>query len=127
MNRTRTIPKTVAAYIAGFPHAVRTRLRKIRATVRRAAPDARERISYGIPSLWLHGPLIYFAGYKAHLSIYPMTQTIRKQFKKELSGYLSGKATAKFPLDIPVPYTLIERVVKFRVKENLGSADRTKN
>jgi uncharacterized protein YdhG (YjbR/CyaY superfamily) len=68
--------------------------------------------------LKLNGPLIYFAGFKAHLSIYPMTTTIRKQFKTELSGYLSGKATAKFPLDKPIPYTLIARIVKFRVKEN---------
>ena len=127
MNRKRARPKTVTAYIARFPHAVQTRLRKIRATVRRAAPGAQERISYGIPSLWLHGPLIYFAGYKAHLSIYPMSATVRQRFKEELSGYLSGKATAKFPLGKPIPYILIGRIVKFRVKENLAETDRTKS
>ncbi|MBS0155332.1 MAG: DUF1801 domain-containing protein [Nitrospira sp.] len=124
MNRKRAIVKTVDAYIAGFPGSVQTRLQKIRATIKRAAPGAEETISYGIPALKLNGPLIYFAGFKAHLSIYPMTTTIRKQFKKELSFYLSGKATAKFPLDRSIPYTLIGRIVRFRVNENFA-ADRT--
>lgn len=127
MNRKRTMPKTVADYIAGFPPNVQRILRKIRMTILKAAPGTKEAISYGIPSLWLHGPLIYFAGYTAHLSIYPMTTTIRKQFNKALSGYLSGKATAKFPLDKPIPYPLIARIVKFRVKENLAAADSTKH
>ena len=127
MRTTHSVQQTVDDYIAGFPSAVRTNLRNIRATVKQAAPGARERISYGMPSLWLHGPLIYFAGYTAHLSIYPMTTTIRKRFNKALSGYLSGKATAKFPLDKPIPYPLIARIVKFRVKENLAAADSTKH
>lgn len=84
-------------------------------------------ISYGIPAFTLNGPLIYFAGFKAHIGLYPITATLRRQFKKELSGYLSGKATAKFPLDKPIPYPLIEQIVKFRVKENFVEADRTNN
>ena len=127
MNRKRVKPKTVSDYIAGFPPAVQTSLRKIRATVKQAAPGTKERISYGIPSLWLHGPLIYFAGFKSHIGLYPMTATVRKHFKDELAEYLSGKATAKFPLDKPIPYTLIERIVKFRVKENLVETDGMKN
>ena len=123
MGTPRAIPKTVQDYISGFSPPVRASLRKIRATIRRAAPGARETISYGIPAFTLNGPLIYFAAFKSHISIYPMKAAIRTQFKKELAGYLSGKATAKFPLDNPIPYSLIERVVKFRVKENLADTD----
>lgn len=82
-----------------------------------------ETISYGIPAFTLNGPLIYFAAFQSHISIYPMKAAVRTQFKKELAGYLSGKATAKFPLDKPIPYSLIEQVVKFRVKENLADTD----
>ena len=124
MSRTGAVPKTVHDYIAGFPPAVRISLRKMRATIKRAAPDAKETISYGIPTLKLNGPLIYFAGFKAHIGLYPMTSTIRRQFKKELSGYLSGKATARFPLNTPIPYTLIEQIVKFRVNEKLAIAQK---
>lgn len=126
MNRERTIPKMVDDYIAGFPDSIQASLLKMRATIKRAAPGAKETISYGIPTLKLNGPLIYFAGFKSHVSIYPMTTTIRKQFKKELSPYLSGKGTAKFSYDKPIPYPLITQIVKFRVKENLIKADRTK-
>lgn len=127
MKRETAIPRTVDDYIAGFPPAVQVCLRTMRTTIKRAAPGAKETISYGIPALKLNGPLIYFAGFKAHVSIYPMTTTIRRQFRKELSQYLSGKGTAKFPLDEPIPYPLIERVVKFRVQEPSVKADRAKN
>jgi uncharacterized protein YdhG (YjbR/CyaY superfamily) len=125
MDVKRAVPKTVDAYIAGFPDTVQVCLRKMRTTIKRAAPGAKETISYGIPAVKLNGPLIYFAGFKAHVSIYPMTTTVRKQFQKALSPYLSGKGTAKFPLDQPIPYTLIELIVKFRVKENSAETDRT--
>lgn len=124
MNRKQAIPKTVDDYLAGFPHAVHASLRKIRATIKRAAPGAKESISYGIPTFTLNGPLIYFAGLKAHIGLYPMTATLRRQFPKELSEYLSGKATAQFPLDKPIPYDLIRRIVTFRVKENVVEAKR---
>lgn len=127
MNRKRTIPKTVDDYIAGFPDFSQISLKRMRTTVKRAAPGAKETISYRIPTVKLNGPLIYFAGFKAHISIYPMTTTIRRHFKKELSPYLSGKGTAKLPLDQPIPYTLIEKIVKFRVKENLAEGDSPKN
>ena len=103
MNRKRAKPKTVDVYIAGFPDSIQASLRKMRVAINRAAPGAKETISYGIPALTLNGPLIYFAGFKAHVSIYPMTTTLRRQFRKELSQYLSGKATAQFPLNIPIP------------------------
>ncbi|MEQ1562558.1 MAG: DUF1801 domain-containing protein [Nitrospiraceae bacterium] len=127
MSEQQATPKTVDSYITGFPALVQARLRKMRATIKRAAPGAKETISYGIPTLKLNGPLIYFAGFKSHIGIYPMTTTIRKQFKKELSPYLSGKGTAKFPLDQPMPYTLITQIVKFRVKANLAETNRTES
>lgn len=127
MNRTQTNPKAVDDYIAGFPGSTQTILRKIRTVVKQAAPGAKEMISYGIPTFMLNGPLIYFAGFEAHIGVYPMTATIRRQFEEELSGYLSGNATAKFPLAQPIPYPLMTRIVKFRVKEQLVTADRTKN
>lgn len=77
-----------------------------------------------MPSLMLNGPLIYFAGFKSHIGLYPMRDTLRRQFNKELSEYLSGKATAKFPLNRPIPYNLIELILRFRVKENSVKADR---
>ena len=118
MNRARTIPKMVDDYIAGFPGSIQASLLKMRATIKRAAPGAKETISYGIPTLKLNGPLIYFAGFKAHINIYPMTPSIRANFEKELSEHLSGKSTARFPFDQPIPYGLIGRLVKFKVKEN---------
>lgn len=126
MNRKRTIPKTVDDYIEEFPSDVRRILSKIRSTIRHAAPGAKETISYGIPSVTLNGPLIYFAGFKSHIGLYPMKNTLRRRFNKELSEYLSGKATAKFPLNRPIPYALIGQIVRFRVKENSAKANRTK-
>lgn len=126
MKRKQAIPKIVDDYLAGFSHAVQASLRKIRATIKRAAPGAKETISYGIPTFTLNGPLIYFAGFNAHIGLYPMTTTLRRQFPKELSEYLSGKATAKFRLGQPIPYTLIEQIVRFRVKENVAEANRMK-
>jgi uncharacterized protein YdhG (YjbR/CyaY superfamily) len=127
MRTPRAIPETIHDYITGFPPAVRTHLKKMRQTIRGAAPDAKETISYGIPAFKLNGPLIYFAGFKSHIGLYPMTATVRKHFKEELSEYLSGKATAKFPFGKPIPFSLIGKIVKFRVKENVPEADRPKN
>lgn len=83
MNRKRTIPETVQDYIAGFSPAVRSSLKKIRQTIRKAAPRAKENISYGIPAFTLNGPLIYFAWFKSHIGLYPMTATVRQHFKDE--------------------------------------------
>jgi uncharacterized protein YdhG (YjbR/CyaY superfamily) len=105
---------TVDEYIAGFPKPVQKILRTIRKTIRAAAPDAEESISYRIPTYKLDGPLIYFAAFKAHIGLYPVTASVKEQFKKELSGYESGKGTVRFPLDQPIPYTLIGKIVKFK-------------
>src|SRR5580765_6965199 len=121
MKTKPTKPETIAGYIAGFPPRVQKLLRKVRATVRKAAPGAQEGISYRIPVFTLKGDLVYFAAFKKHLGLYPRVSGIRK-FKKELSGYKSAKGSVQFPLDRPLPYGLIGKIVKFRVKENLMRA-----
>ena len=118
----RTAPKDIDEYIAGFPNDVQKMLQKIRMTIRKAVPDAEETISYQIPTFTLKGKyLIYFAAFKKHIGLYPAPRGIEK-FKKELSVYEGGKGTVRFPLDKPIPFGLIERIVKFRVKENLERA-----
>ena len=108
-------PKNVDDYIGGYPKDVQAILEKIRTTIRRAAPEAEETISYGIPTFKLNGPLIYFAAFKSHIGIYPVTPDIKK--KLDLSGYEGGKGTIKLPLDEPIPYGLISRIVKFKVQQ----------
>lgn len=118
----RTIAKDIDEYIAGFPDDVQKILKKIRTTIRKAAPRAGEKISYGIPTFTLNDRyLIYFAGFKNHVSIYPAPRG-SEEFKKELSAYEGGKGTVRFPLDKPIPYGLITRIVKFKVKETLERA-----
>ncbi len=122
MRTNQTAPKDIDEYIAGFPNDVQKMLEKIRMTIRKAAPDAEETISYQIPAFNLKGKyLVYFAAFKKHIGLYPTPRGIEK-FKKELSVYEGGKGTVRFPLDKPIPFGLIERIVKFRVKENLERA-----
>jgi len=109
--------KTVDEYIAGFPPSVQKILQRIRMTIRKAAPSADETISYQIPAFKQNGALVYFAAYKSHIGMYPITRTVSEKFRKELSPYAAGKSTARFPLDQPIPYTLISKIVKFRVGE----------
>ena len=112
-------PGDIDEYIAGFPLTVRKTLQILRQTIRRAAPDAEEAISYQIPAFVLCGKsLVHFAAFKNHIGLYPRKATIAK-FKKELSRYEQAKGTIRFPLDKPLPLGLITKIVKFRVKENL--------
>ena len=113
----------VDAYIARFPPKVRQILTKIRAAIRRTAPGATESITYRIPTYKVNGrPLIYFAGFKSHIGLYPVTPDVKAKFKKELAGYKGGKGTVRFPFDAPVPLGLIAKIVKFKmqkVRENV--------
>jgi uncharacterized protein YdhG (YjbR/CyaY superfamily) len=112
-------PETVDEYIAGFPPDVRAALKTVRATIRKALPGAEEAISYGMPT-FRHGGgyTIYFAGWKKHFSLYPVTTRLTERFKKELQGYeTSGKGTVRFPLSEPVPVKLVAAMAKFRAKE----------
>jgi uncharacterized protein YdhG (YjbR/CyaY superfamily) len=119
MPVNKTSSKEIDKYIAGFPKEVQAILNKVRAAIRKAAPDAQETINYGIPTFTLNGNLVHFAGFKKHIGFYPTPSGIEK-FKKELSVYKGAKGSVQFPLDEPIPYALITRIVKFRVKENLA-------
>ena len=111
--------KTVDEYIASFPPDVRVILEKVGGIIRKAAPGAEERISYGMPGYKLGRNLVYFAAHKSHIGLYP-TPSATGAFAKELAPYESGKGSIKFPLDEPIPYDLIRRIVEFRVREEAG-------
>ncbi len=119
MNR-RTA-QNIDDYIAPFPKEVRVILRRIRATIRKAAPQAKEKISYQIPTFTLEGNLVHFAAFAKHIGFFP-TSTGISRFRRELSRYKGGRGSVQFPLDQPIPYQLITRIVRFRVKENLARA-----
>ena len=125
MITDQTTPKTIDEYIASFPQDVQEILEKIRMTIRNAAPDAKETIKYQMPTFTLKGNLVHFAAFKMHIGFYPTPSGI-EEFDKELSVYKGGKGSARFPLDKPIPYDLISRIVKFRVKENLERAEAKK-
>lgn len=114
-------PQTIDDYIAGFPPDIQDILQKIRQTIREAAPEAEEKISYQMPTFYLKGNLVHFAAFKNHIGFYPVPTAIEK-FKKALSAYKGAKGSVQFPLDQPMPYDLIRKIVKFRVKENLAKA-----
>lgn len=123
MRGKRTAPKSVDQYIAGFPPGVQAILQRIRRTIRSTAPAAQEAISYQIPAFTLDGKyLIYFAGFRDHVSVYPAPRGAR-EFQKELAAYRGGKGTVRFPLDKPLPVGLIRRIVKFRMKERLKKGE----
>jgi uncharacterized protein YdhG (YjbR/CyaY superfamily) len=107
-------------YISNFPEDVQTILKKIRAIISKAAPDATEAIKYGIPTFVLNENLVHFAGYKRHIGFYPTPSAIEK-FKEEISAYENAKGSIKFPLDKPIPYDLIKKMVLFRVNEVKGN------
>lgn len=118
MKTSRRTPRDIDDYIAGFPEDVQKILKKVKATIKKTAPDAEETISYQIPTFKLNGRyLIYFAGFKNHISLYPAPRGA-KEFKTELAAYEGGKGTVQFPLDKPIPFDLIKRIVEFKVKEN---------
>jgi len=122
MKTDQTAPQTIDEYIAGFPPEVQAILQKIRLTIRKAAPGAEETIKYQMPTFTLHGNLVYFAAFKKHIGFYPIPTGIEK-FKKELAPYEQGKGSVQFPLDQPMPYNLITKIVKFRVQENTAKSN----
>jgi len=121
MTPMRTAPATIDEYIAGFPSDVRALLKKVRSTIRKAAPGAEESISYQIPAFRSNGVLVYFAAFKKHISLYPAPRG-NAAFKKELADYAGGKGTVRFPLDRPIPFDLIRRIVRFRAEQNAVTA-----
>jgi uncharacterized protein YdhG (YjbR/CyaY superfamily) len=123
MKPDRPTPKTIDGYIAGFPHDIQAILEQIRATIKRAAPDAQEAIAYHMPTFKQHGYLIFFAAFKRHIGMYGNVGAAIETFKDELSAYATPKGALKFPYDQPIPLDLIGKIVALRVAENLASAD----
>jgi len=114
--------KSIGEYIASFPDEVQDLLRQIREIIREKAPDAVESISYGMPAYKTNGkPLVYFAGYKNHIGFYA-TPAGHEEFAKELSRFKQGKGSVQFPLDQPIPFELIGRIVEFKVLKNIEKA-----
>lgn len=118
MKTDQPSPRNIDEYIAGFPHDVQKTLKKIRLTIRKAAPEAQEAIKYQMPTFTLKGNLLFFAAYKKHIGLYPAPAGNEK-LKNELSAYRSGRSTLRFPLDEPIPFDLISKIVRFLVKEHL--------
>jgi uncharacterized protein YdhG (YjbR/CyaY superfamily) len=121
----KTPPKNIDEYIGRFPENIQEKLQKIRITIRTAAPDAIESISYQMPAFKLGGILVYFAAFSNHISFFPTSSGVRK-FQKELKDFETSKGTIKFPLDKPIPYELISKITIFRVKENTEKINKKK-
>jgi uncharacterized protein YdhG (YjbR/CyaY superfamily) len=126
MEDDRTRPRDIDEYIARFPRDVQKLSQQVRATIQKAAPDAEEAIAYQMPTFRLEGNLVHFAAYKKHIGFYPTPSGIDK-FKHELSAYKGAKGSVQLPLDKPLPFDLISRIVTFRVKENLERAESRRN
>ena len=122
MNTKQAAPENIDEYIGGFPKEIRAILRRIRNTIRKAAPQAEEIISYRMPAFRQNGNLVYFAAFKKHIGFFPTSSGI-EAFKQELSIYEGSKGSVRFPFDKPLPFGLISRIVKFRVKENSKKAE----
>jgi len=113
---------SIDEYIGTFPEDVQKMLEEVRATIKAAAPEAEEKISYQMPTFFLKGNLIHFAAFKNHIGLYP-TPSGTEAFKRELSIYQGAKGSVRLPIDKPLPLKLISRIVKFRVAENLKKAE----
>ncbi len=118
MSAQQTKPKTVDEYIAGYPSEVQAILEKVRNTIREAAPEAKESISYDIPS---YGDVISFAAWKKHIGMYPAPSG-DEDFNRELAAYRTEKSTVRIPLDKPIPYDPIKKIVKYRLLDNMNRA-----
>lgn len=121
MKARNTVPESVDDYISGFSPEVQVVLRRIREVVRTAAPDAQEVISYRMPSFRQNGVLLYFAAFRSHIGLYPPVRGDAR-IEKALARYAGEKGNLRFPLEAPMPYGLIGRIAKLRVKQNEARA-----
>lgn len=122
MNESKVQFTNIDEYIALFPEEIKEILTNIRNIIKENAPEASEKISYQMPTFFLDGNLIHFAAFKNHIGLYP-TPTGIDAFKEELSKYKGAKGSVQFPLDQPIPYDLIKRIVIYRVSENTKNAE----
>ena len=121
MTPTRIQYISTDEYISSFEGETKKILEEVRTTIKKAAPDAKEKINYGIPTFTLNGNLVHFAAFNNHIGFYPTPSGIAA-FRKELSSYEVAKGSVKFPIDKLMPFDLITEIVKFRVKENVAKA-----
>jgi uncharacterized protein YdhG (YjbR/CyaY superfamily) len=125
MIAEKTLPATIDEYIIQFPKEIRAILEELRQTIKNAAPEAEEKISYQMPCFTLKGNLVYFAVFKNHIGFYPTGSGIEK-FKNELTGFKFSKGAIQFPLNELLPLDLVTRIVKFRVKDNMEKAEKNR-
>lgn len=126
MKADKTKVVDIDTYIASFPAETQKLLKQIRETIKEAAPDAEEKMGYGIPTFTLQGNLVHFASFKNHIGFYPAPSGI-VAFRKELVAYKNSKGAVQFPIDKAIPFGLIAKIAKFRVKENLAKAKAKKS
>ena len=119
-------PDSIDAYILTFPPEIQNILEQVRAIIQKNAPNAEEKISYGMPTFTLNKVnLVHFAAFKSHIGFYP-TPVGMDEFKNDLAGYKTGKGSVQFPLDQPMPFDLIKRIVEFRIQDVLNKAPKKK-
>jgi uncharacterized protein YdhG (YjbR/CyaY superfamily) len=126
MIAEKTKPQSIDDYISDYPEEIQNKLKQIRETIRKAAPEAKEVISYQMPAFKLNAILVYFAAFKDHIGFFPTPSPVKK-FSKELSAYETSKGTIKFPMNKKIPLGLIAKITKFRVKEDLEKQKIKKN
>ncbi|MDR1583019.1 MAG: DUF1801 domain-containing protein [Prevotellaceae bacterium] len=113
--------KNIDEYIMGFEPAIQKTLNELRNFIKSEAPDATEKISYGMPTFYLKGNLVHFAAFKDHYGFFPSPSGIN-EFEKELIPYRSGKGTLRFPFNKPIPWDILKKIIRYRVEENLRKA-----
>lgn len=126
MEGNKITPKSIDQYIMQFPPEIQEILEMLRKVIKESAPDAREKISYQMPTFHLYGNLVHFAAFKNHIGFYPAPSGI-EAFKEELSEYKGAKGSIQFPIGKSLPYQLVSKIVKFRVTENIDKAEEKLN
>ena len=122
MEENKLVINTIDEYIMQFPPEIQVILQEMRQVIKEAAPEAKEKISYQMPTFYLHGNLVHFAAFKNHIGFYPTSSGI-EAFKKELSEFKGAKGSVQFPINKPLPFDLIKRIVKYRVDEATKKAE----
>ena len=122
MKESNASITSIDEYIAGFPEDIQKKLQDIRETIKAAAPEAQEKISYQMPTFYLNGNLVHFAAHTSHIGFYPAPSGI-EAFKRELAGYKNSKGAVQFPINEALPLALVRKIVEFRVEENLKKAE----